>query len=551
MRTLLIRYKSLLVVILGSAVWSLTMIKSGLTYSYGMGFWGPNGHDGIWHLALIESLSQGNFQMPIFSGEIIKNYHLGFDLLLTFFRVVTQIPTTILYFQAFPILVSLGIGIVVYKFVKEWQKSETAAFWALVFTYFSTSWGWLISWIRYKDIGGESMFWAQQSLSTLLNPPFALSLLLLFAGLWCMLKKQNRYAMVCFGLLGFVKIYAGLLLLGALFMSAIYEFVKNGNRRWLVVWVGAFVISILFFFPLNKSSGKVIVWQPGWFLETMMAVSDRANWPKYYEAMINYRAGHNFIKGIPAYGVALLIFILGNLGLRILGLGAIIKSKFNSMELLFTSIIAAGFILPMCFLQTGTPWNTIQFTYYSLVLSGILAGVYVSKINKPVASLIIFSGLSVFGMWGTLKNYLPARPPAMISTLELDALKFLRNESPGVVLTPLFDPVAAKAAEANPPRPLYLYESSAYVSALTSKKTFLEDQVNLNITNFPWQDRVEITKIIFTSLDTKTVKDLIENNHIKYIYTLNVPNGRPNIGPALIGAKTIFENSEALIWKID
>jgi hypothetical protein len=61
----------------------MTMVRSGLTYSFGIGFWGANGHDAIWHLALINSLSKGNFLMPVFSGWNIQNYHIGFDLLMS------------------------------------------------------------------------------------------------------------------------------------------------------------------------------------------------------------------------------------------------------------------------------------------------------------------------------------------------------------------------------------------------------------------------------------------------------------------------------------
>jgi len=43
-----------LLIIIGSLVWSLTMVKSGLCWDAkcvgGIGFWGPNGHDGVWHI---------------------------------------------------------------------------------------------------------------------------------------------------------------------------------------------------------------------------------------------------------------------------------------------------------------------------------------------------------------------------------------------------------------------------------------------------------------------------------------------------------------------
>ena len=65
---------SMFLIILGSLTWSLTMFRSGLKYSFGYGYWGPNGHDGIWHIALSESLSRGFLDNPVFASAI--NYHL-------------------------------------------------------------------------------------------------------------------------------------------------------------------------------------------------------------------------------------------------------------------------------------------------------------------------------------------------------------------------------------------------------------------------------------------------------------------------------------------
>jgi len=69
-----------LIVLLGMISQSLTVVKSGLLYSYGMGFWGPNGHDGVWHLALINELTR-HFppQNPVFAHFSLSNYHWLFD----------------------------------------------------------------------------------------------------------------------------------------------------------------------------------------------------------------------------------------------------------------------------------------------------------------------------------------------------------------------------------------------------------------------------------------------------------------------------------------
>src|SRR3990167_4193807 len=169
--------KKRLLILIGSLTWSLTMVKSGLVYPFGMGFWGPNGHDGVWHISLSQSLSQGSWQMPVFAPEVIKNYHIGFDLILAALHKITFIPIHNLYFQILPPIFALVIGVGVYLFVYEWRKSRYQAFWATFFTYFAGSLGWLVTYLRHRQFEGESMFWSQQSISTLVNPPFALSLI--------------------------------------------------------------------------------------------------------------------------------------------------------------------------------------------------------------------------------------------------------------------------------------------------------------------------------------------------------------------------------------
>mgnify|MGYP001613685838 FL=1 len=90
--------------------------------------------------------------------------------------------------------------------------------------------------------------------------------------------------------------------------------------------------------------------------------------------------GGIWIKAIPAYLVAFLIFLVGNMGTRIIFLFRKIK-KITEIDIFIYSIITAGTIIPMLFLQKGTPWNTIQFFYYSLFFSGILTGIILSRIT--------------------------------------------------------------------------------------------------------------------------------------------------------------------------
>jgi len=515
-----------LLLLAGTLAWSITMVKSGLLYSFGLGFWGPNGHDGVWHIALANSLARGTLEMPIFAGAQIQNYHIGYDLFLAILYRVTTIPISIWYFQVLPPVTAFLTGYLAYKFVYLWRGSRAEALWAVFFVYFSGSFGWIITLLRHGEIGGESLFWSQQSLSTLINPPFAASLVLLLFGLLLLIKLQKsreaKYillASVVFGLLIQIKAHGGVLALGGLFVLATFQYLRTREATFVKIFFGALAISLIFFLPLNNSSGGLIVLRPLWFLETMMEFPDRLGWPRYASAMVNYVLAENWPRAITAYGGAFVIFIVGNVGLRtVAGYHAFGKIKTNkkidTIDLFLGSVIAAGVVLPMLLLQKGTPWNTIQFFYYSLFFLSILAGISVAQLLKssPKAGKL-FAGLAVLFVipvsHATLQHYVPSRPPARVPREELAALFYIKSLPEGVILTSPFN-----QGTAAPPRPLPVYESTAYVSAFSGKPVFLEDQVNLDILDYPWQERRREVEQFFE----EPSREFLDNNDITYIY---------------------------------
>ena len=556
-----------LLILIGSITWSLTMVKSGLIYDYGMGFWGPNGHDGVWHIALIKSLARGSWEMPVFAGEALKNYHLGYDLLLAWISRLTKLDPITLYFQVAPPVLAFLIGILTYKFILDWKSSKIRALWATFFVYFGGSFGWIVSLIRTGGLGGESMFWAQQAISTLINPPFALSLVLILCGLIYLtkfLKSQKPlhllFSVLFFGVLVQIKVYAGVLVLGGLGVSAAYRLFREKKTDLLWVFLGSLAVCLVLFLPVNKGSEALIVFKPFWFLESMMGFPDRVGWERFYSAMTNWRLGNIWIKAAPAYLVAFAIFWFGNLGTRVIKEVLVIRwlrnlNKISFLEVFIASVIVAGAVLPMLFLQKGTPWNTIQFVYYSLFFSAILAGVVLGewaekykgiKVTAVGFLLIVFTLPTTAG---TLRHYLPSRPPAMVSIQELEALDFLSGKPPGTTLTYPFDRQKAIEAEAFPPRPLYLYESTAYVSALSGQPVYLEDQVNLDITGYGWGERRNMVKSFLEGTDVNWAKSFLRENNISYVYWIKGQNFTLDEGQ--IGMKQIFENSLVSIYQVE
>ena len=548
------------------------MVRSGLCWDAacrgGLGFWGANGHDGVWHIALINNLAAGNFDMPVFSGVRIQNYHIGFDLLMSWIVRLTGISTSVLYFQIVPVILAFSVGFLTYSFVKNWKKSDEAGLWATFFVYFGGSFGWLISLLCGQGWGGESMFWSMQAVSTLVNPPFALSLVTILLGLifWQKYSAKKTWvnfvlASVFFGISIFIKVYAGLLVLTGLLVCGLYSLIINHKSSIIRIFLLSLVLSVILFLPFNKSSAGLISFSPFWFLETMMVSSDRLDWQKMYSAMTTYRMGNIWYKGIPAYFLAFVIFILGNFGTRILAVVPYFKKEKRKLknidvfDVFLITVILAGITVPTFFVQKGTPWNTIQFIYYSLFFAGIVAGIVIadiiknSKFNTTMIRImvVLLMILTVPTTAASLGNYLPEKPQSTLPVSEKEALDFLSHQPSGIVLTYPFD--SEKSDKANPPRPLYLYTSTAYVSAFSRHPTFLEDEMNLDIMRYPWHQRKESIENFLNTLDENDAKAFLKDNNISYVYWLKDQHAR--VGDFQLGLTRIFENGEVTIFKVN
>lgn len=546
----------LFLLFIGSIAISIPMVKSGLVYEYGMGFWGPNGHDGIWHIALIEQLSKFSFDNPVFSQTMLTNYHLGFDLMAAFLHLATRISVINLYFQILPPVMAVLIGILTYKLVEKWTGVRISAWWATFFVYFGGSWGWLLG-------KGESTFWANQSISVLINPPYALSLIVLLFGLIRFLdylqKPSLRNLIICsllFGILIQIKVYAGIIVLGSLGLCALYT---NKRRELWKLFGLSLVISLAIFLPFNSKASSFLFFSPLWFSRTMLANSDRVGWFKLENARLAYLNSGKWMKWILAEGLALVIFIFGNLGTRAIGLfyGGFLcrrKNRLSEIEVFFIGLLTFSLIIPLLFIQKGTAWNTIQFFYYFQFIMAVIAGIFMGGLweNKRyimfkyiVSATVVL--LTLPTTFGTLKNnYLPKRPPARISIEELEGLNFLKKQPNGIVLSVSFNPDwRFKFSE---PKPLYAYETTAYISALSGHQSFLEDEMNLEITGFDWKPRRDESVRFFVTADQKWGREFIIRNKIKYIYL--VKGQKMNLGMGDINGKMIFENGEVVIYEL-
>lgn len=531
----------------------LTVFRSGLLYPFGLGFWGPNGHDAIFHLSMIEKFAAHPFSLahPQIAGTQIANYHFLFDFLAGLTVKLLGVSSLDFYFRLFPLLAGLAIVVLLNRLLTAWHYSRSERLLSLVLAFLAGSWGFVSKLLTTQNIfAGESAFWANQSVSIFLNPPFALSIviLLLFLNHLSSAPRTKPFALITpiflGALLSQTKIYAFILLLGALLFSRKYK-----------LFFGVLTFGALISLPLVALGGGFpFVFSPFWFSRSLFASFDRFYWPQLVSAWQVYEASGHFIKLGLINFLALTVFLLGNLGLRILGLVRLMRVKSESLsEDLVRWLILFGLLVPLLFTQKINPWNTIQFMYYALFFLAPFTAKAIlsisSRLPAPITNnlaLITLLVLATFTSVGTLKDYLGFFSASRLSYTELAALDHLRDQPPGTVLSPFFVS-SSQSRSLSAPKPLYAYVSTAYISALSAQPEFLSDTINLDITGFAYQKRAKEIQRFYHTTDQTWALAFLAQNKIKYVY--ETPLQRLRLAPVDLQLTKIYDSGEINIYQ--
>lgn len=529
-----------------------SVLKDNQLYPFGMGYWGSNAHDAIFHLSIIEKISQNPLDLshPQLAGEKLSNYHFVFDYLSGLLVRLTHIPSYQIYFFVLPLAVALSLTFLIIKLLRTWKFSEREILLSIAFVFLAGSLGFIPSLLAGNGpFLGESAFWANQSISIFLNPPYALSLVVLLTTLLLVEKYKSKKSIGTFiplvllgGLLSQTKIYAFILLAGGLFFTG----------QWLVL-LSIGLIGALFTLPFSTLHGFPFIFSPFWFVRSMFASSDRLNWLKVANAWQAYEATGSFAKLLLVNIFGTLIFLIGNIGTRLLGVFEIARKKntFISQKILIF-VALFGVLIPLIFTQQYNPWNSIQFIYYSLFVLGLFSGKGAISILKKIKSIylkiilsiliVIFTGLTTVG---SIMQHTGFWPSARVGYTELRALEYLRTIPKGVVLAPFFDGQSASAIL--PPKPLYAYASTAYISALSGQPEFLSDTINLDITGYNYQERAKDVQRFYNTIDIQWAKNFLLQNDIKYIY--ETPLKRLTISPDKLSLTKIYDSGEINIYQ--
>lgn len=539
---------------------------SGQFYADKMQFWGVAGRDGVWYMALTEQL-KNNFPPlnPSFSGEVLKNYHYFAYLAQAEISRLTNISVIDLNFRFFPLFVSLTFGLSIYLLVKKITKNKQAAYWSLFFAYFSGSFGYIPRLLGMGRGGWETAFWSMQPFSMLQNPQLGFSFVLIMVWLIILLdyvKSQNKKMLLPLILIAATlpeyKIFGGTLLLGAFFIIAIFEILLYKKFHLFLSFIASLMLFLIIFLPASASAPSFLIFEPFWFVRSMIASPDRLNWVDIELKRQTFAYFHNWPKVILIEAFSLFIFTIGNLGTKFLGFFAFpkliskIKNKEYTLPIIgVLSFITASFLMPLLFLQSGVAWNTIQYFYYFVFIFAILSGLALGSLKPNLLFSLIIIILSIPTSLELIYSFYSSPPAAYLSKKEYEALNFLKENSPknSIVLAHYFNQDLRQ--KLNSPMPLALYDSTSYISAFSARPVYFADELMAGNAGYNIKEKEINLNNFFTTNDSSVAGRFLQKNNIGYIYLLK----DEKIGQKIYFSEEsasltkFFENEEVKIYK--
>lgn len=515
--------KLALIIIIGTIFQVSMIFFSGLEVNGNLVFWGVHYHDTLWHTSVVNKLANFSFENPIYSGHLLTNYHYISNFLIALIYRLFRIPLFTLIFRVYPVVVSILLGLLTFCFANRLFRSSGAALWVTFFVYFGSSFSFVFPFFGLGTQYWEGTLWVQQSVSNFSNIPLVTSFVILLAAFSVLInylkdkKKQDLYlSAFLFGILPGTKAFSAVFI-GVLMLVGLYRLFKFQERELLEIGTLSLLVAVVIMLPVITAQQQFI-FEPGYFLKSVMEAKDRLNWQDWALRYQVYEEHSNLFGFFRLWSYALLIFMFGNIGTRIVAVFGI-KNFVRYLEdathqILFISSLVF-LVLPMLFLSTGIAWNTIQFYYYFLFILNFYAGFGFYKLlkllrRKSLRTVAVFF-LVLFTLpvgFKTIYDQYNSRPNLVVTESELSTLKLIGNENthPGVILT-------------LPPSGNF-----TYVAAISGKSLYLGDELMATVTGMNYQQRLDgINESLKSNSD---FSQLVEENAISHVYSKSDAYGK-------------------------
>ena len=551
-------FLTLIIILISVLTQNLVMFRGGMTTESGKLF--PSAHDTMWNLAVINEL---NFYYPPSNPAMIevplKNHHFFYHILLSDIHQITKISIIDLYFRIGPVFVSFLFSTSLYLVSSIFTKKTFVRSLSVFLGIFAGNFAYFVPLFLGSRFDWKgNTFFSDQPFDQIINPYSVIGFSMLLVSIYCIYKLmnkdreiQNNWGLLCAvfigGLYGF-KSFGGIIAIGAFILISVYLLIIQKKKAILPIFCLTIAIFLFSFFQITDLGKAILNWAPGWLL-TQLVGGEKLNIPKLIQIESYYSAIHNYPGLLKIKSLELIIYIIGNLGIRLFGvlyifwliLKNIHKDNARQMSLLYIIFVfLISFTIPLFFNLGQNAFNVIQFTPYSLVLSGLFTGLmfdslwnyYSSKNNKIIIWLfvIIVCGLAVPV---NIKNIISKieNPNDLIPNDEISAMDYIRN------ITRLNQLILIDPGQ---------YEFDAiYVPALSQRRIYLASPgYAIQTGNFPTDKFADLQDFY-----TYPVKSYLINNKIDYIYLLKKGNSYRNLLKSTnIGLKIIYENKSVIIF---
>ena len=546
-------------ILLGVVAQNIVLFRGGWETSTGLVF--PSIHDTMWNISLTTHLgNQFPPQNPAIAGIPLKNNHYFYPLFLSITRYLTGINIFDLYFRFGPILVSLLFGLGLYAVSSIFTKNIIFRGIAIFLGYFSGNFAYLLPFIfgRNFDWKGNTFF-ADQPFDQLINPYSVLGFTLVFFGIYCFsqisLSKKNSslgYSIIgglFFGSLYGFKSFGGIIVILSLGIIAFISLIFSRKLSLIPITLISFTIFILVFFFTTDIGTASIIWAPGWLLTQIMTDRDKLNLPQFADLEAYYKSIENYLGLMKIKLTELFIYLVGNLGTRIVGLIYLICILFithvRSHKYIMQFIAIIVFIsltIPLLFNLRNSTFNIIQFTPYALVLLAVMSALFLEKVyfllhgkRKFVFRIILILVFIMLSIPVNVKNIYSKfdMPKNTIASEEIEALKFLKEKSnlDAIVLI----------------NPQQFSQDPIYIPALSERRVYLASPGFALQTGVDAREQIESVTEFFKTPQP----EFLTKNKIAYIYFIKTNYLElHNLLLNKINAESVFENNQVIIWKV-
>lgn len=520
--------------------------------------------DVVLHIAIANELTHTiPPQAPHFSGHPLS-YHYGMDLCVAMFANATYLNTRDLTLRFVPTLFLALSMLSVFCFSRSWLRSGYFGALVVFLVFFGEDFSFVPGLLL-----GENIDWSLRYFSV---PPAVLPLFytnpilpglgLLFAGLFCLQRylQERSGAWLFLTALVFValievKIFTAAQIMCSLGVAAVLYLVAYRNSALFKVAACTAALVMPLVWPVllkNKSQANVVMkFEPGLYVSQAMeaiGIKDR------------------LIGWLAFAAVALPIYLVGTLGLRVIGVPEILKAIFrpdakSALRFILGLFVVLGLLIALMFSFTPAGWTfrynpvsgtfLVQSKYVAWLFAvEVLQSLYRWAVGRGVyssvaaaATMAIVIGLSVPA---TLQHFIFWRNPdhlfgngrpfgKQLQSYDAETLAvtdFLTKDAqPGDVVLCGDEMLAPILSLTNCRVPFGLFAQAAVARSDYTRRESAVKQF--------WKDwRLG-----------KVQQDLVREAGVRYVVVRKTSEGLPATIPVII--TNVFENSEFAVFKVN